>query len=121
MKDNTKDKDHYLYNFEERRFQTLEFMEQNNIRIRHFKSQLNNPFGGISVAYQHDPRNSFVKISTSVCSAKDQFNTKIGRVLAIENFMNQKTICLPYSKKIDDMEINYFIGSIFSYFNETWF
>jgi len=41
-----------------------------------------------------------IEIATSVCSDKDQFDKSIGRTLAIERFLEGKTITIPYNKDV---------------------
>jgi hypothetical protein len=81
-----------LENFEERLAHAAEFCEKNNLRVMHFRGFRG---GGVTVIYRHLKKNSFVEISTAVCSNRDQYNKKIGRILATENFERGNVIRVP--------------------------
>lgn len=82
-----------LKNFEERLARTVAFSASNGLRVMHIQDFLQG--GGITVVYRRLKTNSFIEISTAVCSKCDQYNKKIGRILATENFEQGKVIRVP--------------------------
>jgi len=72
-----------------------------DIRVTHIQLNTPNNKGGMTVAYKTTFRHGqTIEISTSVCSDKDQFDKAIGRTLAIERFLEGKTITVPYNKDL---------------------
>jgi hypothetical protein len=51
--------------------------------------------GGITVAYRKLETDSFVEIATAICSEKDVYDRKVGTILAVEQFDNQRRIRVP--------------------------
>lgn len=102
----------YLENFAERKVAAAAAIEQHGLRLQHIKNH-NIPYGGVTVVYQHKDHQSFISVSTAVCSENDMFNCSIGRVLAVENFIAGKTITLPF-KNQKDGSLNFHIQNIFA-------
>jgi hypothetical protein len=51
--------------------------------------------GGLTVAYRQLETDSFVEIATAICSEKDVYDRKVGTILAVEQFDNQRRIRVP--------------------------
>lgn len=78
-------------------------VEEQGIRIKHLRVQhealpgvlfVENK-GGLTLAYKHDPKNSFVEVSTAICSSQDLYNRKAGTVIAVEGFVEERRIRIP--------------------------
>lgn len=100
----------YLKNIEQRNIAATAFIQENEIHIQHIKND-DHPKGGITIAYQHKGHQSFITVATQICSDNDMFNCRTGRVLAVENFVSGKTICLPY-KKSEDGSLNWYVAEM---------
>ena len=71
------------------------------VRVTHLRLNNFNNTGGLTVAYKTTfNHGQTIEISTAVCSNKDQFDKAIGRTLAIERFLEGKTITVPYNKDL---------------------
>ncbi|KWA83916.1 hypothetical protein WL29_21355 [Burkholderia ubonensis] len=77
-------------------------MQDEGIIIKHMRPTLVDVFGeyalhqgGITVAFRQLREDSFVEISTAMCSMKDVYNRKVGTTLAVEQFMNHRRIRVP--------------------------
>lgn len=77
-------------------------LEEEGISIKHFRLSCITPHGevgshtgGITVAYRQLNTDSFVEISTAICSKHDIYNRKVGTILAVEQFMNMRRIRVP--------------------------
>jgi hypothetical protein len=78
-------------------------MEEDGIKIKHFRpyvvgshddeTMLHN--GGITVAYRQLKTDSFVEMSTALCSHNDTYNRKVGTLIAVEQFANHRRIRVP--------------------------
>jgi hypothetical protein len=78
-------------------------MEEDGIRIKHFRPRvvgspegdemLHN--GGLTVAYRQLNTDSFVEVSTALCSHHDTYNRKVGTLIAVEQFANHRRIRVP--------------------------
>lgn len=85
----------------ERIKQARQFIVQNNLNIAHIRradgnddrSILNK--GGATVAWKHDPRNSFFEISVALCNANDVYNKALGYTVAAEQWQAGHTIRVP--------------------------
>lgn len=51
--------------------------------------------GGMTVAFRKLETDSFVEIATAICSEKDVYDRKVGTILAVEQFDNQRRIRVP--------------------------
>lgn len=105
----------YLVNIAAREAETLAIMEELGIEVRHFNTE-NQHKGGVTIAYQYIQGNSYVTIATSLCSKNDSYDKKIGRTLAVENFVSGKTVNIPYSDNTEDCSPGNYIGGLFQYF-----
>ena len=73
------------------------------VRVTHINFKATDNKGGITVAYKMEHKHSqILELATAICSDKDQFDKSIGRTLAIERFLDGKTISVPYSKQCFD-------------------
>jgi hypothetical protein len=78
-------------------------MEEDGIKIKHFRprvvgshddeTMLHN--GGLTVAYRQLKTDSFVEVSTALCSHNDTYNRKVGTLIAVEQFANHRRIRVP--------------------------
>lgn len=75
---------------------------EEGICIKHFRpvvvglfEEIHSHNGGLAVAYRQRPGDSFVEVATALCSQKDGYSRRIGTVLAIEQFMNERRIRVP--------------------------
>lgn len=65
--------------------------------------------GGYTIAYRAAPgyvgrkAGKMVEVAVAYCSEGDVFSKKIGRELAIQNFFDGKTICVPAMAYGEDM------------------
>lgn len=71
-----------------------------DLKVKHFydRDAWSPSLGGFTVVYHQAKRNSFVTLSTAVCSSKERYCRKIGKSLAVDNFVAGKTITLPVPK-----------------------
>jgi hypothetical protein len=77
--------------------------DDEGIRIKHFRPLvLGSPEGdtflhngGITVAYRKLSTDSFIEVSTALCSHHDTYNRKVGTLLAVEQFANHRRIRVP--------------------------
>lgn len=51
--------------------------------------------GGMTIAYRQLEGDSFIEIATALCSDKDVYDRKVGTILAVEQFDNQRRIRVP--------------------------
>ncbi|KVP16823.1 hypothetical protein [Burkholderia ubonensis] len=77
-------------------------MQDEGITVKHIRPSIVDDFGGvalhnggITVAFRQLPTDSFVEISTAMCSQKEIYNRKVGTALAVEQFMNHRRIRVP--------------------------
>lgn len=78
------------------------FIDEEGIAIKHFRPAILSHAGvsmrhngGMTVAFRKLDTDSFVEISTAMCSQHDVYNRKVGTTLAVEQFMNQRRIRVP--------------------------
>lgn len=82
-----------LENFEDRLARAVAFAAKNDLRVKHVQNF--NDGGGVTIVYRRMKPNSFIEISTAVCSKRDQYNKKIGRILATESFERGEIVRIP--------------------------
>lgn len=79
-------------------------IEEEGLHVTHIRAQGMMPGmdaalvslkGGMTVVYRQLPGDSFIEIATSLCSKEDNFSRKVGTVLAVEQFMNERRIRVP--------------------------
>jgi hypothetical protein len=77
-------------------------ISEDGIIIQHMRLQYAGPGGleyghngGMTVAYRQLESDSFVEIATALCSDKDVYDRKVGTILAVEQFDNQRRIRVP--------------------------
>ncbi|KVP65580.1 hypothetical protein WJ96_04220 [Burkholderia ubonensis] len=77
-------------------------MQDEGIIVKHIRPHIVGDFGGvalhnggITVAFRQLPTDSFVEISTAMCSQKEIYNRKVGTALAVEQFANHRRIRVP--------------------------
>lgn len=51
--------------------------------------------GGMTIAYRQLETDSFIEIATAICSEKDLYDRKVGTILAVEQFDNQRRVRIP--------------------------
>ncbi|MBU9199836.1 hypothetical protein KTD31_00285 [Burkholderia multivorans] len=86
-------------------------IEDEGIRIKHFRLKVGagGEFfgahkGGITVAYRQLRTDTFVELSTALCSINDVYNRKVGTVVAVEQFANLHRIRLPlFGADVDEV------------------
>jgi hypothetical protein len=73
-------------------------LKDNDLRVRHFFDEDNpNYFGGgraFTVVFRKKNRH-VMEIATSICHSMDVFSKRVGTVKAIDNFINDRKICIP--------------------------
>ena len=70
------------------------------VRVTHIRPNFLNK-GGLTVAYRTEFKHAkTIEIALSNCSDKDQFDRAIGRTLAVERFLAEKTITIPYNEHV---------------------
>lgn len=90
-------------------------MKTSDIKILHFRPESGSLKGGLTVAYTHDASDSFIVMSTAICSSRDPFVRAVGRTIAINNYFAGNTIKFPYNKYLQEtVSPNEFIRSIVS-------
>lgn len=83
-----------------------------DIKIKHFIPPTNNK-GGMTVAYYRPKGYKIMELATAVCVPKDQYDKRVGRVMALRNFLESKTIQVPINPKentvnfLNDMFLDY--------------
>jgi hypothetical protein len=80
---------------------TTEIEPKNKIlHIRRNEGQYNSPdqYGGLTLAYSWDKRDSFIKVATSMCSNQDKFVKSIGSGIAIQSLAFGNCVTIPYTK-----------------------
>lgn len=70
------------------------------------------PRGGMTVAYRQLKDNSFVEIATTICSSAADFNRKIGKTLAVENFKAGHVISVPNVFDTAEELVHYLFGNL---------
>lgn len=80
-----------MENLKDRNQQANENMVEYGIHILHYPPQSFNP-GGATVAFRPKHHSRMFEISISYCSEKDQFNKKIGKILAVERMVEGEAI-----------------------------
>lgn len=88
-----------------------------DIKVKHFMSPYSN-MGGLTVAYYHPRGFKVMELATSVCNVKDQFDKKLGRILAIRHFLDGNTILVPIDTKMNTVN---FLNDMFSDYVEEVF
>ncbi|HDR9103466.1 TPA: hypothetical protein QDB04_000186 [Burkholderia vietnamiensis] len=86
-------------------------IEEEGIRIKHFRLKVGadglfygSHMGGITVAYRQLRTDTFVELSTALCSINDVYNRKVGTVVAVEQFVNLHRIRLPlFGANVDEV------------------
>lgn len=74
-----------------------------NLRTMHFYNRYNQDIGnrgGLTVVYDWVKGDSFITISTAVCSKSDAYNRSLGRKIAIQNYLDGNSVRLPFNKKV---------------------
>ena len=74
-----------------------------DIKIKHFIPLTCNK-GGMTVAYYRPKGYKIMELATAVCVPKDQYNKKIGRLLALRNFLESKTIHVAIDTKDNSVD-----------------
>lgn len=92
-----------LNDFEQRLACADDFINENRLRIKHVRDLYGN--GGITVVYRQQKNNTVIELATAVCSAKDQYNKKIGRILATERFANGQVIQVPLRRGFNSADV----------------
>jgi hypothetical protein len=62
-----------------------------DIKIKHYIPVLSNK-GGMTIAYYRPKGYKVMELATAVCVPKDQYDKRVGRVMALRNFLESKTI-----------------------------
>lgn len=78
-----------------------QFISEAGVVIRHFRETMYagdgatfvGQFGGMTVAYRQE--GNFLQLATAVCSAKDNYRSKLGTALAVERLANNQFILVP--------------------------
>jgi hypothetical protein len=91
-------------------------VETLGLKVKHFydRDAWGPNLGGFAVAYSKQPRDSFVVLSTAVCSSKERYCRKIGKSLAVNNYLQGRVITLPVPKWMTASEV---IHMYFAYKN----
>jgi hypothetical protein len=82
-----------LENFDVRLAGANELIAENKLRILHIQNVILG--GGVTIVYRRLFGNSFIEFSTAICSKNDQYNKKIGRILATESFERGEIVRIP--------------------------
>ena len=84
------------------------------IKVKHFydRDAWSPQLGGFTVVYSKSNRDSFVVLSTAVCSTQERYCRKTGKTLAVKNYLQDKCITLPVPKWMTASEVihAYFSG-----------
>jgi hypothetical protein len=92
-----------LDNFDERLAHADEVFAEKGLRIKHVRDIYGS--GGVAVVYRRQKKNSFIELSTAICSKKDQYNKKIGRILATESFERGEVIRVPLRRGFNSANV----------------
>lgn len=97
-----KNDDQGLENLAERYLAARRVIADSGLQIKHFRPRMVTAtgvmvshLGGITVAYRQLPTDSFIELSTAVCSSRDNYHRKVGTSLAVEQFDNMHRIRVP--------------------------
>lgn len=82
-----------LENFDERLAHAVAFSIENNLRVKHVQNF--NEGGGVTIVFRRLKSNSFIEIATALCSKRDHYNKKVGRILATESFERGEIVRIP--------------------------
>jgi hypothetical protein len=101
--------------------------DEEGIRIKHFRPLvLDTPEGdaflhqgGITVAYRKLSTDSFIEVSTALCSHHDTYNRKVGTLLAVEQFANLRRIRVPVFDLTPEEAVDSLFGSHLTFVAET--
>ena len=74
-----------------------------DIKVKHFIPQQGN-IGGMTVAYVRPKGSKIMEIATAICIPSDQYNKKIGRIKALSNLLNVKSILIPIDAKANTVD-----------------
>lgn len=106
-----------LENFEVRYAAAREAAVAEGICVKHYRRSVivdgERAFldtGGMTVAYRRNPGDSFVEVSTALCSVRDIYNKKMGTTLAMESFMNDRVVRIPLYGASPEAVIAYLFG-----------
>ena len=101
---------------EQERLELIEVAKEEGIGIVHIFDK-ENPKGGLTVAFRkNSPYKSgkMVSVAVATCSTQDTFSKKLGTKLAIQEFLEGKTINLPLLVAYEDEDINGAVKRAFS-------
>jgi len=67
--------------------------------------------GGMTLAYRQRREDSFIEVSSALCSLKDVFSRKVGTTVAVEEFMAGRVLRIPNYAGVTPTElVDYIFG-----------
>lgn len=89
-----------------------DYIAQNKLEVKHIIPY--NGKGGLTVIYRHSRGSKFLEMTTAVCSEKECYCKRTGRMLAAERWLSDNIVKIPVHPGFGPGE---FLEKLFAYVN----